>query len=260
MNQETLLTKLATLPLGKIRYLDSVGSTNDLALKWAAESAPDLSLILADEQTSGRGRSGRQWYTPKNSALAFSLILRPAEEEITPSLFIGLGALALAETIQQNYNIPAKIKWPNDVLIDNQKVAGILLESVWLGNRIETIVLGMGVNVLATAVPTAPVLDFPATSIEHILGQPINRIELLHAILSRLITWLSQMNTPKFISAWESMLAYKSQTVQIIGNTDAPQHGQLRGLNPDGSLKLILPDGNFSTVHFGDVHLRPIEL
>src|ERR1044072_9358366 len=81
MNQSQIKKSLSKLALGEIKYFDSIGSTNDEALAWAAADAPDLSVIIADEQTAGRGRLGRKWFTPQGTALAFSLILRPTPEE-----------------------------------------------------------------------------------------------------------------------------------------------------------------------------------
>src|SRR5215216_1577233 len=100
MNQNELKQALAKLPLGKVRYFDSIGSTNNEALAWATKGANDLSLVLADEQTAGRGRLDRKWFTPKGTALALSLILRPtAEEKLFLTRIVGLAALAVAESL-----------------------------------------------------------------------------------------------------------------------------------------------------------------
>ena len=117
MNQNELKKSLSKLPLGDIRYFDSIGSTNDEALAWAATDAPDLSLVIADEQTAGRGRLDRKWFTPKGTALAFSLILRPtAAERPHLSRTVGLAALAVADSLRTR-GLAAQIKWPNDILI-----------------------------------------------------------------------------------------------------------------------------------------------
>src|SRR5512143_1964019 len=102
MNQNQIKKSLSKLALGEIKYFDSIGSTNDEALAWAAADAPDLSIVIADEQTAGRGRLDRKWFTPKGTALAFSLILRPSEKE-KPYLSrtVGLAALAVAESLRR---------------------------------------------------------------------------------------------------------------------------------------------------------------
>src|SRR5512138_3606420 len=101
MNQNELKKALSKLPLGDIRYFDSIGSTNNEALAWATSGAEDLSLVIADEQTAGRGRLDRKWFTPKGTALAFSLILRPtAVEKPYLTRMVGLAALAVADALQ----------------------------------------------------------------------------------------------------------------------------------------------------------------
>src|ERR1044071_5601669 len=101
MNQNELKKTLSKLPLGDIRYFDSIGSTNNEALAWATGDAEDLSLVIADEQTAGRGRLDRKWFTPKGTALAFSLIMRPtADEKQYLTRMVGLAALAVVDTLQ----------------------------------------------------------------------------------------------------------------------------------------------------------------
>src|SRR5271169_6463108 len=118
MNARELQAALRDLPLGGLRFFESIGSTNDEALAWASQDASDLSIVIADEQTSGRGRLGRKWFTPPKSALAFSLILRPAADEIRyPARVTGLGALALTDAVSK-FGLRAQIKWPNDVLLN----------------------------------------------------------------------------------------------------------------------------------------------
>ncbi|MEK6221220.1 MAG: hypothetical protein N2D54_03135 [Chloroflexota bacterium] len=122
MDQSQIEEALSDLPLGKIGYFGTIGSTNDLAAKWATDNLPEYSLIIADEQTRGRGRSGRKWYTPAGSALAISIILkpRPGEGVQTMPKFSGLGGLAVLQALASTYNLNAKIIWPNDVLIVNK--------------------------------------------------------------------------------------------------------------------------------------------
>src|SRR5918996_3412720 len=101
MNQNQLKKALSRLPLGDVRYFDSIGSTNNEALAWATSSAKDLSLVIADEQTAGRGRLDRKWFTPKGTALAFSLILRPtAGEKPHLTRVVGLAALAVTDSLR----------------------------------------------------------------------------------------------------------------------------------------------------------------
>lgn len=259
MNQNELKKALSKLPLAEIKYFESIGSTNDEALVWAASDAKDLSVVIVDEQTSGRGRLDRKWFTPAGTALAVSLILRPtADEKPQLSRTVGLAALAIAESLRAS-GLPTQIKWPNDVLIAGRKVAGILTESVWTGEEVDCVVIGMGVNVLTGSVPPADLLQFPATSLESETGYPLDRVEVLHEILAKLIELRPQMVTHEFMVRWESLLAFRNGQVQVeAGSNTPPVTGQIEGLEADGSLRLRNDRGEIITVRFGDVHLRPL--
>jgi len=256
MNPRALKKALAALPLGSVRYYASIGSTNDEALTWAAQGAPPLSLVIANEQSHGRGRGGRTWLTPPDCALAFSLILRPSEAERThPARVTALGALALSECLKRR-GLHACIKWPNDVLLNGRKVGGVLVEAVWLGDVPDAFVVGMGVNVLANSVPPPEQLLFPATSIESECGQAVDRIELLKEILAALLAWRPQMGGQEFLQAWEGRLAFRGEWVEIRQADQPLLQGKVLGLEADGSLRLKTERG-YATVPFGEVHLRP---
>ena len=255
MNEQELQATLRDFPLSGFRFFESIGSTNDEALTWASQDAGDLSIVLADEQTNGRGRLGRKWFTPAKTALALSLILRPTPNEIKyPARVTGLGALALTDAISK-LGLRPQIKWPNDVLINGKKTAGILVESAWTGEMVDAFVLGLGINVMRTSVPPADQVLFPATSMETELGQPIDRIEFLHDVLSSLIAWRSKLGTAEFIKAWEGSLAFRGEQIQLIKENEQPVKGELLGLESDGSLQMRAND-KILTVQIGEIHLR----
>ena len=264
MNQSSLQKLLAPLALGGLRYFDSIGSTNDEALAWATDGARDFSLVIADEQTTGRGRAGRRWVTPRGAALAFSLILRPnltpnpspeRRGEHSPTLFTGLGAVALVDALKARGLAP-QIKWPNDVLLNGKKVAGILAEAIWTGDALDAMVIGMGVNVLAGSNPPDGELLFPATNLEAELGLALEREELLRDILSALDVWRAKMSTGELTKAWEENLAFRGEQVRIERGSEEPLIGTVTGLESDGSLRLFVND-KIVTVQFGEIHLRP---
>jgi BirA family transcriptional regulator, biotin operon repressor / biotin---[acetyl-CoA-carboxylase] ligase len=257
MDEKTFRKTLSGLPLADIRYFPQTGSTNDLALAWASDGAPDLALVYADEQTTGRGRMGRTWFTPAGSALALSLILRPSGiERENIGLFSGLGALALVGALKK-YNITAEIKWPNDVLINGRKTAGILVESVWTGAQADSVVLGMGINVYPESVPPPEALGFPATCVRSETAIPVERLELLHNVLVQLLEWRPKLGSDAFLRNWEESLAFRGQAVRVETGADE-MVGQVAGLEAGGSLRLILEGGEIRRVHFGEVHLRPL--
>jgi|SRR5271157_898267 len=255
MNVQELQAALRDFPLGGFRFFESIGSTNDEALAWASQDASDLSIMIADEQTNGRGRLGRKWFTPPQTALAFSLILRPTPDEIKyPARVTGLGALALTDAILK-LGLHPQIKWPNDVLINGKKTAGILVESTWTGEIVDAFVLGLGINVMRASVPPADQVLFPATSMETELRQPIDRIEFLHDALSSLVAWRSKLGTDEFIRAWEAALAFRGEQIQLFEENEQTVKGELLGLQSDGSLQMRAND-KILTVQIGEIHLR----
>jgi BirA family biotin operon repressor/biotin-[acetyl-CoA-carboxylase] ligase len=262
LSLNTIHAALGDLPLGGIRYYPKVGSTNDLAIAWVGQDAPDMSLVITDEQTSGRGRNGRKWYSPAGVSLAFSLILRPGKGETRSiGLFSTLGALAVVQAIKKfDGGLKPEIKWPNDVLVNTRKVCGILTEAAWVGVQIESLVIGIGVNVSPGSVPPVEDLNFPATSLEEVAQSKINRLDFLHAILKAVPGWRMRMDTLSFINAWEEHLAFRGKLVNIWSENSQPRVGIITGLDPDGGLCLKDPDGLNFTVHFGEVHLKPARL
>jgi BirA family transcriptional regulator, biotin operon repressor / biotin---[acetyl-CoA-carboxylase] ligase len=258
MNETQLRKILSPLPLGPFRFYETVGSTNDEALAWALQGAPDLSLVVADEQTRGRGRMDRKWFTPRGTALAMSLILRPSEaERAHPARTTGLLALSLADALHQ-MGLSPQIKWPNDVLINGRKLAGILVETTWIGEEPDAMVLGMGVNVLEASIPPADRVLFPATSIQSELGSAVDRDDVLRDLLAGVLKWRNRLGADEFIETWEQQLAFRGEQVQIQGGSGDPVVGTLLGLNSDASLRLRDAHGKSVIVQFGEVHLRPV--
>lgn len=274
MDQTQLATILSDLSLGGVRYFDRVGSTNDEAVHWAAQGAPALSLVVADEQTDGRGRAGRHWYTPRGAALAFSIVVYPTTEESENlSRMTALGALAVCVALKNRYDISAKIKWPNDVLVDEKKVAGVLVEVQWNGDRLSSMILGVGINVAPGSIeaihPGRSGLHYQAACLESVLGRPVDRLELLHAVLEGFLYWQPRLAFQEFLQAWESRLAFRDEWVQVIsdgklgpapnnGTTLSPiQEGQVLGLEKNGSLKLRTRSGEIVALQIGEVRLRP---
>lgn len=260
MNQKKLEESLHGLPLGEIIFYETVGSTNDLGSELAKQGAPDLTLIVANQQTKGRGRSGRAWFTPPDSALAFSLLLKPTNSILSKnlSLISGLGALAVCESLDTMYNLQAEIKWPNDVLIGGKKVCGVLVEAIWLGNDLEAVILGVGINTATDSVPASVQLNFPAASIEDVTQFPVDRLLLLKEVLTRVIIWKEKIQNPEFISSWERHLAYKDTEVQIISKGSVVHKGRIKGLDKLGRLILREQNNAEVSIHAGEIHMRPV--
>ena len=260
MDTIKLKERLADLSLGRVAYYPELGSTNTEGVIWAEEGAAHLSLIVADEQTAGRGRGERKWRTPPGVALAFSLVIRPGQNmAISTSRLTGLGALAVCDVLQSVYKLPAKIKWPNDVLVRDSKLAGVLVETVWQGNEILSSVLGIGINVARNSVPSQEDLDFSATSVNAVLGSTVDRWMLLKEVLEAILTRLLQLDQDGFLEDWEANLAFRGKPVQILRDGAEPDQGQIQGLNHEGFLRLRLSNGEEKLVQSGDLKLRQVD-
>ena len=174
-----------------------------------------------------------------------------------------MGALAVCEVLAAQ-GLHPEIKWPNDVLLNRRKVCGILAESVWTGEKVDSLVLGVGLNIKPEAVPPPDQLNFPATCLEAELPSPrqdipaFERVILLQQILQAVRYWRDLVATDIFLHAWERRLAFRGEQVEIWADGQAVRKGQVDGLEQDGSLRLLSPQGQVFTVQFGEVHLRPV--
>jgi len=257
MDADTLKNYLAGLPVPALRYFDETGSTNDEALAWAEKGAEDGSLVVADRQTAGRGRMGRTWITQPGAALAFSLVFKPQPQEMNHlQLFSPLGALGVALALEDHYGLHPQVKWPNDVLLEQEKVCGVLAEASWSGENLAGVVLGIGINVAPTSVPPASQLIFPATSLERKLGHAVNRFDVLKYVLAALFEWRKHLADGSFVRAWQDRLAFKGERVRIEQEGRPEIEGTVTGILPDGRLALQGLLGEALSVQIGDVHLR----
>ena len=195
---EQALAVLSTRRLGQtIRSFDVVSSTNELALQWAADGAPDGAVVYAEYQERGRGRMGRTWSAAAGLNLMFSVILRPSLVPDQWSLITIAACVAVADAVEA-FTAPVRpeIKWPNDVLLEGRKCCGMLLESNWSGRQAtegRAVVMGIGINVNQDSFPTE--LQPRATSLLLATGQPIPRAELLAAVLEELESALDHLRS-----------------------------------------------------------------
>lgn len=164
----------------------SVGSTNDIARELAEQQAPEGTVVIAEKQVKGRGRLGRSWHSPARKGLWFTLILRPEVPPAqAPSLSI-LMALSLSEILHSRFKLDSGIKWPNDCQIDGRKVTGILTELSAELDRVDYVLVGMGINVNLSRTDFPPELHKIATSIRMEYGEEIDRINLLRMLFERI--------------------------------------------------------------------------
>ena len=257
MNQADLETLKHKFSLGRVQFFSSTTSTNDIASSWLANNTGHFSMIVADEQTSGRGRFGRVWYTPPNSSLAVSFILTTG---LLPNYLLrysGLGSLAVCETLSKLGFPEVQIKWPNDILIRGKKVGGVLAEVNWVGNQPNGIILGIGLNITHTSFPKDIQLNYPATYLEAHTSLPVHRMEVLEQIVQAIFKWNEKISKPEFLKAWEMNLAFMNQPIQILFSQKESIEGQLFGLAENGEIVLKLSTGKIIQVNASEINLRP---
>jgi len=270
---EQIARELGTRLIGRrIDYHPTIGSTNEEAKALAAAGAPDGTVVVADEQTAGKGRMGRRWLAPRHSGLLMSLILRPELPPSEAGRLTMLCSLAAAEAIESQTGLRVGIKWPNDLVIARpgadssgaeRKVAGVLTETAVIGDRLAFAVVGLGLNVNLEPAALGPVM-VTATSLQAELGRPVDRAGLLIAILRRIearyletsggvAAW--QATEPAIHAAWAERLVTLGREVTVSGGEDVV-HGVAEGVDPDGALLLRDMAGNLHRIVIGDVSLR----
>ncbi len=253
-----LLHSLAGLRFGHPVYLfQQIGSTNDHAKQLAEGGAPEGLLMVAEEQTAGRGRNGRTWLTPPGAALAFSLILRPTLSAARLARLTMWAGVAACEAIELLTSARAGLKWPNDVLLSGKKVAGILVEGALNGEMLDYAVLGLGLNLTWSPDPAA--VDFPATDLQTETGQAVDRLKLLRALLARLEAWYTAVDDPALFAAWQARLQLMGQAIHLR-TPEGEWPGRAEGVDAEGALLVRLESGETRRVLAGDVHLRPADL
>jgi len=261
MDIRTWKERLEELPLGELYIYQELGSTNQVAEDLIIQGAPNLSLVLADSQTAGRGRAGRSWVTKPGKALAFSLILYPEQALIKADQIeklSGLGSLAVAEALKENLGLNPEIKWPNDVLLSGKKVSGVLVDLNWTAGDIKSIVIGIGINVHKGSVPDHE-LNFPAASIEEFTNTPVNRLDLLVDILQSLLKWYSKITSQIFMTTWEGYLAFKEEQIILVSGNQVIDQGYLVGLSTAGSLVIRTDSGDQRQYRTGEIQLRLVD-
>jgi len=260
LDTQTLSARLSTRWMGRRHvHVAACASTNDLAAAEARAGAPAGTLVTADEQTAGRGRLGRTWHAAPGENLTFSIVLRPARPapEI-PTLTLLAGG-AVAQALAQ-LRFPARLKWPNDVLLRVEqggaarprKVAGILTEAATVGSDVSHVVVGIGLNVNMADFP--PELAARATSLRLARGAPLGRADVLACLLAHLEAAADafQQRGPAAATAlWD---AYADRELRCRARLDGRDvEGVADGVSADGSLRLRDDEGLIHRVMSGEI-------
>ncbi|MEM1093967.1 MAG: biotin--[acetyl-CoA-carboxylase] ligase [Bacteroidota bacterium] len=233
-------------------------STNTQALRAAQQGAVHGFVVAADSQTDGRGRFERQWEADAGLNVLFSVVLRPDLDTAHLGVVSLATALAVVEAIDAQSSAKAHVKWPNDVLIGEQKVCGLLIETTLSTTSRPTLVVGVGLNVNQTSF-ASPLPQ--ATSLLLETGQHTDRVALLACILDRMETHLDQlasvMGRQAVLQAYQSRLVHLHKRIAVYQRQfGAPVVGTCEGVGTSGELLLRTHDG-LHALHAGDVSLRP---
>lgn len=185
LESDSITRRLTTVLFGRaLLVLDTCTSTNDVALKMALEGAPHGLVVIADEQTEGRGRHGRSWISPKGG-IWMTLVLRPPKYRHDLVALPLVGALAIARALRSSVGIRACVRWPNDVVLDDRKLAGVLVETNFSGDDLQFALLGLGVNTNFHASLLAEISE-QSTSLLDAVGAPVDGVEVICSLLSEL--------------------------------------------------------------------------
>jgi len=253
LSPASITSGLETRFIGQnVIYYPSVTSTNDIAKLEAQKGATEGTVVIADEQTAGKGRIKRVWLSPKGT-IAVSVILYP-HITLLPSLIM-MASLAVVHTIFRTTGLTAQIKWPNDVLINGKKVCGILIESDVKGNNTNYAVIGIGLNV-NLELAGLPDISLTATSLSQELGRGIPRLYVIQQLLTELERlYLILQSGGGIYEEWRDRLVTLGKKVKATSG-DVKYEGIAEAVTPDGSLLLRHPDGKLLKIIAGDVTLR----
>jgi BirA family biotin operon repressor/biotin-[acetyl-CoA-carboxylase] ligase len=235
--------------------LETLDSTNAKVRQLAEAGAADGTVVIADRQSAGRGRLGRRWESPPSVNLYCSILLRPQIPVQQAPQLTFLSAVAVAETLNHLYQLSARVKWPNDILVGGAKIAGLLNEMNAETEQVHFVVLGVGVNLNMSAAQFPAEMLYPATSVSLELGQLIDRVTFVRAFLQRLDGYYQEFLAEGFVPIrrrWEALCDLLNCRVQVDQNPVLLQ-GVVVGLDTDGALRLQLDDGRVERILAGDV-------
>lgn len=247
---------LATTRLGvQFHYFHQLDSTNTCARRLAAEGALEGEVVIAEEQTRGRGRLGRIWVSPPYLNLYFSVVLRPLLPPIHAPQITLMAAVALADAAAAFSSRPPVIKWPNDILVDGRKLAGILTESSCTSERIEFVILGIGVNVNLPRELMADGIRERATSLIEAGQKSVSREAFFRRLiqdLDRCYGILEESGFGAIAPRWEAYFGHRGKQVRV-GMEDEVWTGTATGIDRDGALIVQDNKGALHRIIAGDV-------
>lgn len=250
-----LKTKIIGL---EMEYKPSIDSTNQLAKKLAYHGAADGTIVVAEEQTGGKGRLDRKFFSPRGKGIWFSVILRPNLLPKDAPKCTLMAAVAVAEAMKR-FNLKAEIKWPNDIMHDGRKLVGILTEMTGEIGKISYIVIGVGINVNIKRKEFPKDLRDVAASLSELTGDEISRVKLFRAVLEEFDKLYCKINKSGFdeiLKLWRKYNITLGKNIRVISASDGKSFtGKAIDLNADGAL-IVETKSGLKAVYAGDVSIR----
>jgi len=241
-----------------IRWLAETDSTQRVARELARAGAPEGTVVIAEAQTAGRGRLGRTWHSPRGVNLYCSIVLRPPLPPAAVPQVALVAGVAVAAALAEIPGVGPRVKWPNDVLIDGRKVAGILTEMEAEVERVHHVILGIGVNLNAPRSAFLPELRDRATSLLLATGRRVDRAAVTGRLLAALEARYGRFLEGGFEvvrAEWESYSCLTGTDVRVA-SAEGEMAGRVLGLDADGALMLARPDGTSTRIVAGEVTVR----
>lgn len=232
---------------------ESLPSTNLEAARRATEGAPEGLCVVAAEQTSGRGRLGRQWLSPKGAGLYFSMVLRPILPQSSWPLLTLMASVAVHDALLESCDVQTDIKWPNDIVAGEKKLCGILAETVDTAGG-SAVVLGIGINLNEHSFP--PELQGVATSIQGISGGPVDYELVLQTLVRNLSAWYGKFQTNpagNLAEEWCARSSYCKGKRIRVADGNGTFVGITKGLESDGGLVVELDNGDQKVIRAADI-------
>lgn len=252
---------LETKRLGvKFHYFSETDSTNSQARRLAEAGAVEGEIVVAEAQSQGRGRLGRVWQSPPLANLYLSILLRPNLPAVNAPQITLMAAVALAETVEFFLGRAVAIKWPNDIFFEGKKLAGILTEAACDSERVQYVILGIGLNVNYSVHAMPAELRARATSLAQLNGHPVVRESVLRRLIQDLDRCYGELETAGFEALrarWEARFIWRGRRVRVeLG--DQTLTGRALGIEPGGALIVEADDGQRRSIVAGDV--IPLEI
>ncbi|HCI59511.1 MAG TPA: biotin--[acetyl-CoA-carboxylase] ligase [Ruminococcus sp.] len=259
LNESSLKSLLHNKIIGKnLIVLDSVDSTNDYLKKLGNEGCENGTVVVAREQTKGKGRLGRTWQSKKDDGIAFSVLLRPNVAPSEVSAITPLAGLAVCKAIREYTKLDCVIKWPNDIIVGRKKLVGILTEMSAEFDAVEYVITGIGINVDHTSFPEE--IAFKATSLLLETGRHVDKNEFLACVLEHIENEFVKNNlelTSTALSEYTDLCATLGRSVTFQRGTRRIS-GMAVGVSEHGELKVMMSDGTISLVNSGEVTVQGI--